>query len=260
MSDPKRQNLARRALDALAGRADPPDELARIARRLDALDVTLTALATHPAPRYDDQLGSLREAIAGVEKQVGRAGREQLKANALAEAQQEQARALLEELGQRDAQRGEDADALLARARLEVAQRTLPALDGIDEALRAGEELLERPLPARAPTLFERMRARALAPSPEELRLRDAVRAWLVGLTFVRQRMLDALAAEGIQPIAALGLAFDPTLHVALQVVPANGEEPGTVVAELRRGYTAGGRVLRHAEVSVAAELAREAS
>jgi molecular chaperone GrpE len=258
MSDPKRTGLARRALEAFAGRA-APDDLARIARRLDALDVTLTALASHPAPRYDDQLGALREALAGVEKQLGRAGREQLKANAVAEAQQEQARSLLEELALRDARRDEDAEALLARARLEVAQRTLPALDGIDEALRAGEELLGRPLPTRAPTLFERMRARTPVPSPEELRLRDAVRAWLHGLTFVRQRMLDSLAAEGVEPIAALGLPFDPTLHVAMHIVPANGDVPGTVVAELRRGYTAGGRVLRHAEVAVAAELAREA-
>ncbi|MBC8074990.1 MAG: nucleotide exchange factor GrpE, partial [Chloroflexales bacterium] len=125
-------------------------------------------------------------------------------------------------------------------------------------ALRAGEELLGRPLPARAPTLFERMRARTPVPSTEDLRLRDAVRAWLHGLTFVRQRLLDSLAAEDIRPIEALGGPFDPTLQVALQAVPANGEETGTVVAELRRGYTVGQRVLRHAEVAVAAELARE--
>jgi len=69
MTDQKRRGLAHRALDALAGRAaEHPDELARIARRLDALDATLTALAQHPAPRYDDQLGTVREALAGVEK------------------------------------------------------------------------------------------------------------------------------------------------------------------------------------------------
>ena len=59
--------------------------------------------------------------------------------------------------------------------------------------------------------------------------------------------------------IESLGLPVDPTLHRAMQAVPANGEAPGPRVAELRRGDTAGGRVLRHAEVAVAAELAREA-
>ena len=238
MSDTERRSLARRAIDALAGNPAAQPDLARIARRLDALDATLTALAQHPAPHYDDQLASLREALASVEKQVGRSGREQLKANALVEAQQEQARALLEELTQRDARR--DDESPVARARLEVAQRTLPALDGLDEALRAGQELLGRPLPARPATLFERMRARTPMPSPEELRLHDAVRAWLHGLTFVRQRLLDSLAAENILPIDALGLPFDPTLHIAMQAVPANDDEPrqrgGRAAPRLHRG------------------------
>jgi molecular chaperone GrpE len=82
--------------------------------------------------------------------------------------------------------------------------------------------------------------------------LRGALDSWLVGLTFVRQRLLDVLAAEGVRPMDAEGQPFDPRLHVALEVVPAGDElPPGTVAAELRRGYLVGDRVLRHAEVAV---------
>jgi molecular chaperone GrpE len=96
------------------------------------------------------------------------------------------------------------------------------------------------------------MRAAVSAPSTSEAQLRDSLRAWLQGLTFVRQRLLDALAAEGVRPIPALGLPFDPVLHLAIQAVPSTNQPAGTVVSEIRRGYTISGRVLRHAEVAVA--------
>ena len=57
-----------------------------------------------------------------------------------------------------------------------------------------------------------------------------------------------------MRPISAIGQPFDPQQHVAIGVAPANEDYPaGTVVEELRRGYLAGERVLRHAEVLVAA-------
>jgi anti-sigma factor RsiW len=90
---------------------------------------------------------------------------------------------------------------------------------------------------------------------------RAALDAWLVGLTFVRQRLLDTLAAEGVRPMDAEGQPFDPQRHIALEVVPAdNGLLPGAVAAELRRGYMVGERVLRHAEVAVAQDDRRPAT
>jgi molecular chaperone GrpE len=77
--------------------------------------------------------------------------------------------------------------------------------------------------------------------------------AWLEGLKFVRDRLLDLLAAEGVRPIEAVGDAFDPYLHVVVETVPATDSVPaGTVVRETRRGYLAGETVLRYAEVVVA--------
>ena len=232
-------------------------------------------LAHQPdAPEGDGAQGdlvALRQGLAALEKQISRAGREQLKANSLAEAQLEQLAAALELLRTADARRDaevasvhEQARDARAAARLEVVRALLPALDGLDEALRSGERLLEqaaaapadRPAPGR--TLLARLRGALSRPAPAdhpEAALRAAMAAWLVGLTFVRQRLLDVLAAEGVRPMDAQGQPFDPQRHVALEVVPAGDSlPPGTVAAELRRGYLVHDRVLRHAEVAVSRE------
>jgi molecular chaperone GrpE len=221
--------------------------------------------------------------LLGLEKQVGRAGREQLKTNSIAELQAVQLTAALEQLRAADARRDTELAALReqsrdaqAAARLHVAQTILPALDGLDEALRAGRLLLatawhggngQQSDGARsgasedAPGGWLRRLLGGPPPGPVESArelshaavLRDALDSWLRGLTFVRQRLLDVLAAEDVRPIAAVGQPFDPRQHVAIGVVAATeSQPPGIVAEELRRGYLAGQRVLCHAEVVVA--------
>jgi len=83
--------------------------------------------------------------------------------------------------------------------------------------------------------------------------MHEGFSVWLEGLSFVIQRMLDILAAEDVHPMDALGYRFDPQRHMAVEVVAAETDTPdGTVVAEIRRGYMEGKRVLRHTEVVVA--------
>jgi molecular chaperone GrpE len=82
--------------------------------------------------------------------------------------------------------------------------------------------------------------------------MQQTLSAWLHGLEFVRRRLLDTLAAEGVTPIPATGTPFNPQLHLALEAVAAPKAAPGTIVHEIRRGYLVGERVLRHAEVAVA--------
>jgi len=200
---------------------------------------------------------------AVLEKRLSRIDREQFKARTLAETQMEQFAAALEMLRTADARREAELDALRAKneadqkaARLEVVRALLPALDGLDEGLRSGRRLLEehaqRP---RSSSLVGRLRARLLPRRDGAVELREAMEAWLAGLTFVRQRLLDVLATEGAHPMAVEGRPFDPHYHMALEVVPASDTlPPGTVSAELRRGYLVGDRVLRYAEVAVVDE------
>ncbi len=239
----------------------------RVHTRLEALahhleDVARQSEATG-ASHNGFETETVRDAITALEKQISRAGREQLKANSLTEAQTEKFSDALEMLRADNARRDAELTALREQmhvaetsARQDVIQAILPALDGLDEATRSGQKLLEQPgTPAPSATFFERMWMRKEPPPQEVATLREGMAAWLVGLTFVRQRLLDVLAAEGVQPISAEGEPFDPEMHIAMDVVPASVDlPPGTVATELRRGYRIGNRVLRHAEVAVSSD------
>jgi molecular chaperone GrpE len=71
------------------------------------------------------------------------------------------------------------------------------------------------------------------------------------GLELVQRQFLQALAKHGVQPIEAVGLAFDPNQHEALTRFPSADHPEGTVVQELARGYKIHDRVLRPARVAV---------
>ncbi len=268
-----------------SSQSDAAQRLVRVERQLTDLGRQVEALRSAIAPDAGSagaNLAALHEALLGLEKQVGRAGREQLKTNTLAEAQSAQLAEALEQLRAADSRRAAEIEALReqqrreqAAARHAAAQDILPALDGLDEALRSGRQLLaasakhaggaEAGAPASAPPapggwlrqLFgeqQHAKPRHDAALQQLAEQTAAIDAWVTGLTFVRKRLLDILAAADVRPISAVGQPFDPRQHVAIGVVPANEDfPPGTVVEELRRGYLAGERVLRHAEVLVAA-------
>jgi molecular chaperone GrpE len=66
-------------------------------------------------------------------------------------------------------------------------------------------------------------------------------------------KMLDqALEKSGVEEIDPLGQRFDPELHQAMSVQPAEGAEPNTVVVVMQKGYTLNGRLVRPALVIVA--------
>ncbi len=239
------------------------ERAAEIAAQLDPLVAEISALNTSAA--------TLRESVAALDKQLGRVGREQFKVNTLGEAQQQQIENALEQLGELNTHR--EADVALLREqlhadqsaqRLLVIQRLLPALDGLDQALAAGERLRARapnPEPQKISALSFQQRL-AIALGRGEIPMtrvdgaaewRDALTAWLAGLELVRERLLHALAAERVYPLSARGEPFDPNLHIAVETAPATDEHSdGMVIDEYRRGYQVDDRVLRAAEVVVA--------
>lgn len=211
------------------------------------------------------QVQALHEQTGRLEKQINRSGREQLKANSHTEAHMERLDAALELLRTADTRRDDEiytlraqTDEQQATARLQVVQALFPALDGLDEALRSGEQLLQQaavPPASRPSTLFQRLMDYRSEMSETESALRQKMEAWLVGLNYVRQRLFGVLESEGVVPIPADGYPFDPRLHIALDVIAASDTvSAGMVAAELRRGYLLGERVLRHSEVVVAKE------
>jgi len=247
---------------------------ADVAEELAALRSEVSVL-TQAQVEQQESATALRDGIEKLEKQITRAGKEQFKANSLAETQQQSVKSLLEQLREASAYRERELAHLRERlvgaraeGRIDLIRRLLPVLDGLDEALSAGHRLLPddtvpqeprtRPfrqrlsgawalLAGRPPTASWATTTRSASSSDE------AMAAWLEGLEFVRERLLDVLSAEGVRPIETDGEMFDPNLHVAVEATPAtDGQPAGSVVQETRRGYHIGDTVLRYAEVIVA--------
>ena len=73
----------------------------------------------------------------------------------------------------------------------------------------------------------------------------------LEGVGMVQKRLQNILSKEGVERVPGAGSMFNPDYHeAALKVV--SDEEEGTVVEEVRAGYTLKGRVLRPSIVKVA--------
>jgi molecular chaperone GrpE len=76
---------------------------------------------------------------------------------------------------------------------------------------------------------------------------------FLDGIFLVNQQLAEVLAEMGIEPISAVGKAFDPHLHEAAAAEETDEFPPNTVTKELLRGYKMDEKVIRHAVVKVSA-------
>lgn len=73
------------------------------------------------------------------------------------------------------------------------------------------------------------------------------------GVRMVQLLMVQKLEAMGLSRIATTGCPFDPAVHEAVAVVPAqDATQDNTVAAELCAGFSYEGRVFRPAKVQVA--------
>ncbi|MDH3730651.1 MAG: nucleotide exchange factor GrpE [Acidimicrobiia bacterium] len=72
----------------------------------------------------------------------------------------------------------------------------------------------------------------------------------LTGMRNTYELLISVLAKEGLEPIAAIGEPFDPTVHEAAQA-PSDAGAHLVVSEELRRGYMLAGRLIRPALVAV---------
>jgi molecular chaperone GrpE len=77
--------------------------------------------------------------------------------------------------------------------------------------------------------------------------------ALLSGVRMTYDQFLSELRKFGLEPLPGHGGTFDPSRHEAIASVPATGMPGGTILAEARKGYLLHGRLLRPAQVTVAA-------
>lgn len=135
---------------------------------------------------------------------------------------------------------------------LRLAQRT--QADFVNYRRRIEEERVQQTALANAayilrllPVLDDFERALANA-APEELESN-----WGKGIQLVERNLRGVLAADDVQRISAEGAEFDPREHEALGRAPSADVPEGHVLHVVRPGYRKGDRVIRPAQVIVAA-------
>ncbi len=72
------------------------------------------------------------------------------------------------------------------------------------------------------------------------------------GLEIVLKKLRDLLTIEGLAPIDAIGKKFDPALHEAVERIEGDNTEEGTILEEVRKGFTLKGKLIRPSIVKIA--------
>ncbi len=68
----------------------------------------------------------------------------------------------------------------------------------------------------------------------------------------IQKQVYETLTKLGLEEIKAVGEEFDPNFHEAVMQTPTSEHKEHTVIAELRKGYKYGDKVLRPTMVNVA--------
>jgi len=72
------------------------------------------------------------------------------------------------------------------------------------------------------------------------------------GLEIVLKKFRDLLSGEGLTTIESVGKKFDPTLHEAVERIQRDDAAEGTILEEVRKGFTLKGKLIRPSIVKIA--------
>ncbi len=72
------------------------------------------------------------------------------------------------------------------------------------------------------------------------------------GMEQVYKQLMNTLSEMGVEPIEAVGNAFDPNLHNAVMHMESDEYGENVIVQEFQKGYTYKGSVVRYSMVQVA--------
>jgi molecular chaperone GrpE len=134
----------------------------------------------------------------------------------------------------------------IERARRQIAERSPRVLEDELNELHRGKSWIRR-------RLLHSYHSEIIAIVRRDGATRhELFESFLEGYGLIQKRLRRVMAAEQVQQIPCEGLAVDPELMTVLEVVDVPDRPAGTVIKELRRGYTWKGRVIRYAEVEAA--------
>ena len=81
----------------------------------------------------------------------------------------------------------------------------------------------------------------------------ESVKALFDGVELTLKELVSTVGRFGVEAVGVVGESFNPDLHQALSMPPAEGFETNQISVVLQKGYTLNGRVIRPAMVMVAA-------
>lgn len=72
------------------------------------------------------------------------------------------------------------------------------------------------------------------------------------GLVMLKKQSSALLESLGVKKMETVGKKFDPMMHEAIETVETDEKPEGTIIQEVRSGYTINGKLLKPAQVKVA--------
>ncbi|OOF64170.1 nucleotide exchange factor GrpE [Rodentibacter pneumotropicus] len=81
----------------------------------------------------------------------------------------------------------------------------------------------------------------------------ESIKALFDGVELTLKELISTVARFGVEAVGVVGETFNPDLHQAISMQPAEGFESNQITAVLQKGYTLNSRVIRPAMVMVAA-------
>ena len=81
----------------------------------------------------------------------------------------------------------------------------------------------------------------------------ESVKALFDGVELTLKELVSTVSRFGVEAVGVVGEVFNPDLHQAISMQPAEGFETNQISVVLQKGYTLSGRVIRPAMVMVAA-------
>ncbi|EGY32320.1 co-chaperone GrpE [Aggregatibacter actinomycetemcomitans serotype e str. SC1083] len=158
----------------------------------------------------------------------------------------EEAIARVQELEAQLAETSKKEQDLLLRTRAEIDNIRRRTEQDIEKAHKFALEKFAKDI---LNTIDNLERALATSANTED----ESVKALFDGVKLTLKELLATVARFGIEPVGAVGEAFNPELHQAISMQPAEGFESNQITAVLQKGYLLNGRVIRPAMVMVAA-------
>ncbi len=83
----------------------------------------------------------------------------------------------------------------------------------------------------------------------------ESVKALFDGVELTLKELVSTFGRFGVEAVGVVGEAFNPDLHQAISMQPAEGFETNQISVVLQKGYTLSGRVIRPAMVMVATQF-----